>query len=99
MTWRSSTSNIWKVIHEYDLAADIGCIPDRIPFLCLHGDRDDCTPLHRMRELESLLPTASSEYAPAPRTSCRFSIRHGCESRSCRSSPHDFVSNDDQPTD
>ncbi len=56
MTWRSSTSTIWEVIYEYDLAADVRRIPERIPFLCLHGDRDDSAPLDRMRELQTIHP-------------------------------------------
>ena len=56
MTWRSSTSTIWEVIYDYDLAADMRRIPAEIPFLCLHGDRDDSAPLGRMRELQSVHP-------------------------------------------
>ena len=56
MTWRSSTSTIWEVIYDYDLAADMRRIPAEIPFLCLHGDRDDSAPLGRMRELQSAHP-------------------------------------------
>lgn len=56
MTWRSSTSTIWGVIYDYDLAADMRRIPAEIPFLCLHGDRDDSAPLGRMRELQSVHP-------------------------------------------
>lgn len=56
MTWRSSTSSIWEGIYEHDLTTDIRRIPPRIPFLCLHGDRDESAPLDRMRELETLHP-------------------------------------------
>ncbi len=56
MTWRSSTSSIWQVIYGYDLAADIRRVPAHIPFLCLHGDRDESAPLDRMQELQSLHP-------------------------------------------
>lgn len=56
MTWRSSTSTIWEVIYGHDLAADVRRIPATIPFLCLHGDRDDSAPLERMRELQAVHP-------------------------------------------
>ncbi len=56
MTWRSSTSTIWEVIYGYDLASDMRRIPATIPFLCLHGDRDDSAPLDRMRELQTVHP-------------------------------------------
>ncbi len=56
MTWRSSTSTIWEVIYEHDLVADVRSVPATIPFLCLHGDRDESAPLGRMRQLQSVHP-------------------------------------------
>ena len=56
MTWRSSTSTIWEVIYEHDLVADVRRVPATIPFLCLHGDRDESAPLGRMRQLQSVHP-------------------------------------------
>jgi pimeloyl-ACP methyl ester carboxylesterase len=56
MTWRSSTSTMWKVIYRHDLAADVARVPERVPFLCLHGDEDESAPLEPMRGLEPLHP-------------------------------------------
>ena len=51
MTWRSSTSTLWQVIYDYDLAADLASIEGKIPMLCLHGDRDESAPLGPIRDL------------------------------------------------
>ena len=64
MTWRSSTSTIWEVIYGHDLAADVRRVPATIPFLCLHGDRDDSAPLERMRELQAVHPNCVIRVQP-----------------------------------
>ena len=64
MTWRSSTSTMWEVIYRHDLAADVARVPPRIPFLCLHGDRDDSAPLERMASLRALHPNCVIEVYP-----------------------------------
>jgi len=48
---RSSTSPLWEMIYGYDLAEDLARMEDRIPLLCLHGDRDESAPPGPMREL------------------------------------------------
>ena len=56
MTWRSSTSTMWEAIYRHDLTDDIARVPARIPFVCLHGDRDTSAPLDRMRAVQGLHP-------------------------------------------
>lgn len=67
MTWRSSTSTTWEVIYGHDLAADVARVPAHLPFVCLHGDRDETAPLDRMRALVAL------------HTNCRIVVAAGAD--------------------
>lgn len=64
MTWRSSTSTMWEVIYRHDLATDVARVPAQVPFLCLHGDRDESAPLNRMASLISLHPNCVIDVYP-----------------------------------
>ncbi|GAB4577381.1 MAG: alpha/beta hydrolase [Anaerolineales bacterium] len=50
-SWRSFTSSLWEVIYSYDVKQDADQIGDRIPVLCVHGDRDPIAPLASVRRL------------------------------------------------
>ena len=39
-------------------------LPATLPLLCLHGDRDESAPLHRMRALQSLHPNCVIRVIP-----------------------------------
>lgn len=43
-SWRSFTSSFWEVICNYDAKKDADALGD-LPILCIHGDKDDTTPL------------------------------------------------------
>lgn len=55
-TWRSFTSTLWEGVYRYDLGRDAGRLPDRIPVLLLHGDRDPTAPLEGVRRLSAGRP-------------------------------------------
>ncbi|MEK7328617.1 MAG: alpha/beta hydrolase [Chloroflexota bacterium] len=44
-SWRSFTSSLWEVIYNYDAKRDADLLGDRVPILCIHGDRDPIAPL------------------------------------------------------
>ncbi len=50
-TWRSSKSTLWEVVYRYDAAPDAARLPDTLPILMLHGDRDETAPLAGARRL------------------------------------------------
>lgn len=50
-TWLSSTSTIWQGVYHHDVARDADRLPDELPVLCLHGDRDVTAPLDYTRTL------------------------------------------------
>lgn len=50
-TWLSSTSTIWDGVYRHDVARDADRLPDELPVLCLHGDRDVTAPLEFVRRL------------------------------------------------
>ena len=55
-TWRSFTSTLWEGVYRYDLGRDASRLPDRIPVLLLHGDRDPTAPLEGVRRLSAGRP-------------------------------------------
>lgn len=57
-TWRSSTSTIWDGIYRYDLAEDARQLPQALPMLMIHGDRDTTAPLAGAQQLAAHHPAA-----------------------------------------
>ena len=57
-TWRSSTSTIWDGIYRYDLAPDADRLPQELPMLLIHGDRDTTAPLAGAQRLAAHHPAA-----------------------------------------
>ena len=50
-SWRSFTSSLWEVIYNYDVKRDADALGNRIPVLCIHGDRDPIAPLEGAQTL------------------------------------------------
>jgi len=47
----SSTTSLWKVLYEPNLAVDADAIPDRIPVRLIHGSEDASAPIETVRAL------------------------------------------------
>ncbi|MCF6094154.1 alpha/beta hydrolase [Microaerobacter geothermalis] len=50
-TWRSFTSTLWEVIYRVGLEKEADRLPDRIPVICIHGDKDPTAPLEGVKKL------------------------------------------------
>lgn len=50
-TWRSSTSSLWNVLYDHDLATEAAALPPRMAVTCIHGDRDSMAPLEGVHRL------------------------------------------------
>lgn len=55
-TWLSSTSTIWNGVYRHDIAGDADRLPNGLPVLCLHGDRDVTAPIENVQELAKARP-------------------------------------------
>lgn len=64
MTWRSSTSTMWQVVYEYDMAADLDRLPAPLPVLFLHGDKDESAPLPNVQRLAATRPGSTLRVLP-----------------------------------
>ena len=62
--WLSFTSSLWEVIYDYDLKQDADALGDRIPIICLHGDRDQSAPLEGMLKLAEGRPEWKAHILP-----------------------------------
>lgn len=49
--WRSLSSLFWEVICNHAVARDADVLGDRLPAVCLHGDRDQTAPARGMMQL------------------------------------------------
>jgi pimeloyl-ACP methyl ester carboxylesterase len=52
-TWCASTSSLWEVVYRYDVAEDIGRLPQGIGVVCIHGDQDEMAPLAAVKSVAS----------------------------------------------
>lgn len=43
-SWMASTTSLWDVIYRHDFKKDADALPDSLPVICLHGDRDMTVP-------------------------------------------------------
>lgn len=50
-SWRSFTSSFWEVICNYAVKQDADLVGDRLPVICVHGDRDETAPLEGIQKL------------------------------------------------
>ena len=55
-TWRSSTSSLWNVLYDHDLAEDAAALPPTLPVVCVHGDADLMAPIAGVRRLAADRP-------------------------------------------
>jgi pimeloyl-ACP methyl ester carboxylesterase len=50
-SWMASTSSLWDVVYRHDLRVDADALPDTLPVLCIHGERDLTIPPSGVRQL------------------------------------------------
>lgn len=43
-SWMASTTSLWDVVYRHDFGKDADTLPDSLPVVCLHGDRDMTIP-------------------------------------------------------
>ena len=55
-TWRSSTSSLWNVLYDHDLADDVATLPPALPVVCVHGAADVMAPIAGVQRLAADRP-------------------------------------------
>lgn len=63
-SWRSFTSSLWEVVYHYDVARDADVLAERLPVLCLHGNRDLSAPLDGILALAQGRPNWNIQVLP-----------------------------------
>lgn len=55
-TFLSSTTSMWEVLYQHDLAVDARTLPVDMPVFCVHGTRDDTAPVDGILRLAAGRP-------------------------------------------
>jgi len=50
-SWMASTTSLWEVVYRHDSRTDADALPDGLPVVCVHGERDMTIPPDGVREL------------------------------------------------
>lgn len=56
-TFLSSTTSLWEVLYQHDLATDARALPVELPVFCLHGTRDSTAPVEGILRLAEGRPS------------------------------------------
>jgi len=56
-SWMASTTSLWDVVYRHDFQKDADALPDGLPVICVHGERDMTIPLDGVRRLAAGRPS------------------------------------------